>query len=293
MTNNKKYFFYHSQAGKSLFIHLRSLARTVKHSTMAVMMVVSLCFLVVSCSDDDDFSTSSSLSLTMGSDTISFDTTFSATPTPTKTFWVYNRSGKSLRLSNVRLERGNQTGYRVNVNGTFLGQNAGWQANDIEVRNKDSIRVFVELTSPLNGKTEPQLVQDNLLFTLESGVVQKVNLRAWSWDAVALRNLYVSEDSIIRPGKPYVVYGGITVDSTATLTIEAGTTLYFHADAGMKVYGRLLTKGTPDSPVILRGDRLDNMFDYLPYDRVSGQWQGLTFTSSSYDNILEFTEAIE
>ena len=126
------------------------------------MMVVSLCFLVVSCSDDDDFSTSSSLSLTMGSDTISFDTTFSATPTPTKTFWVYNRSGKSLRLSNVRLERGNQTGYRVNVNGTFLGQNAGWQANDIEVRNKDSIRVFVELTSPLNGKTEPQLVQDNL-----------------------------------------------------------------------------------------------------------------------------------
>ena len=290
MTNNKKYFFYHSQAGKSLFMHLRSLARTAKHSTMAVMMVVSLCFLVVSCSDDDDFSTSSSLSLTMGSDTISFDTTFSATPTPTKTFWVYNRSGKSLRLSNVRLERGNQTGYRVNVNGTFLGQNAGWQANDIEVRNKDSIRVFVELTSPLNGKTEPQLVQDNLLFTLESGVVQKVNLRAWSWDAVALRNLYVSEDSIIRPGKPYVVYGGITVDSTATLTIEAGTTLYFHADAGMKVYGRLLTKGTPDSPVILRGDRLDNMFDYLPYDRVSGQWQGLTFTSSSYDNILEFTD---
>ena len=277
MTNIQRYYSHQNQAGKRMFLYLRSACLTVFNPALAVMMVIGSCFLVSSCSDDDDFSTSSSLSLTMGSDTISFDTTFSATPTPTKTFWVYNRSGKSLRLSNVRLERGNQTGYRVNVNGTYLGQEAGWQANDIEVRNKDSIRVFVELTSPLNGKSDPQLVQDNLLFTLESGVVQKVHLRAWSWDAVAMRNLHIVGDSVIRPGKPYVVYGGITVDSTATLTIEAGTTLYFHADAGLNVYGKLLTKGTPDAPVILRGDRLDHMFDYLPYDRISAQWSGLTF----------------
>ena len=290
MTNIQRYYSHQNQAGKRMFLYLRSACLTVFNPALAVMMVIGSCFLVSSCSDDDDFSTSSSLSLTMGSDTISFDTTFSATPTPTKTFWIYNRSGKSLRLSNVRLERGNQTGYRVNVNGTYLGQEAGWQANDIEVRNKDSIRVFVELTSPLNGKSDPQLVQDNLLFTLESGVVQKVHLRAWSWDAVAMRNLHIVGDSVIRPGKPYVVYGGITVDSTATLTIEAGTTLYFHADAGLNVYGKLLTKGTPDAPVILRGDRLDHMFDYLPYDRVSGQWKGLTFASSSYGNVLEYTD---
>ena len=165
MTDSTQYnLLYQNQASFRLcMLHLRSVCQAVACQTLAVMTVLCLCLLAASCSDDDDFSTSSSLTLTMGSDTISFDTTFSATPTPTKTFWVYNRSGKNLRLSNVRLERGNQTGFRVNVDGTFLGQNAGWQANDIEIRNKDSIRVFVELTSPLNGKTDPQLVQDNLL----------------------------------------------------------------------------------------------------------------------------------
>ena len=32
------------------------------------------------------------------------------------------------------------------------------------------------------------------------------------------------------------------------------------------------------------------MFDYLPYDRVSGQWQGIHFNTSSYDNEIEFAD---
>ena len=58
-----------------------------------------------------------------------------------------------------------------------------YDLNGLEVRNKDSIRVFVELTTPINGNTDPTLVEDNLIFTLESGVRQKVNLNAYSWDA--------------------------------------------------------------------------------------------------------------
>ena len=45
-----------------------------------------------------------------------------------------------------------------------------------------------------------------------------------------------------------------------------------------------------DNKVVLRGDRTDWMFNYLPYDMVSGQWQGVKFHSSSYDNILTFTD---
>ena len=33
--------------------------------------------------------------------------------------------------------------------------------------------------------------------------------------------------------------------------------------------------------IVLRGDRLDNMFDYLPYDYVSGQWQGVRIQEGS------------
>lgn len=40
----------------------------------------------------------------------------------------------------------------------------------------------------------------------------------------------------------------------------------------------------------MRGDRLDHMFDYLPYDRVSGQWQGIVFEEPSVANVLTDTE---
>ena len=57
--------------------------------------------------------------------------------------------------TNVRLAQGNQTGFRVNVDGISLDASNGYQANNLEVRNKDSIRVFVEMTSPINSATTP------------------------------------------------------------------------------------------------------------------------------------------
>ena len=41
--------------------------------------------------------------------------------------------------------------------------------------------------------------------------------------------------------------------------------------------------------VVLRGDRLDKLFDNLPYDRVSGQWKGIKINSSSYGNVMNYT----
>src|SRR5574344_2775373 len=154
---------------------------------------------------------------------------------------------------------------------------SGSQAQDIEVRKGDSIRVFVELTSQINGSDVPQLIEDNLSFRLQSGVEQKVNLRAWSWDAVLYDSLRVSKNTTIASSKPVVVRGGIRVDSAATLSILSPTVLYFGSTAGIDVYGTLEISGQPGQDVVLRGDRLDNMFDYLPYDRVSGQWRGIHF----------------
>ena len=228
------------------------------------LLYISLLLLGVlswsSCEDDDSFSTSPNNLLTFSTDTVK----------------VYNRSGDGLRCTSVRLAKGNQTGFRVNVDGVYLGSSEGFQVSDIEIRKKDSIRVFVELTAPANQRTEPMAIDDDLVFTLESGVQQKVHLRSWSWDAEIWRSVTISEDTTIdSPTKPIVVYGGITVAEGATLTIAAGTKLYFHNDAGIDVYGRLVAQGTAEKNVVLRGDRIDHMFDYLPYDRVSGQWQGI------------------
>ena len=196
--------------------------------------------VLTACQDNESFTTSTTNLLTFSTDTVKLDTTFSTVPTATKTFWVYNRSGAGIRCRNVRLEQGNQTGYRVNVDGQYLGATEGFQTNDVELREGDSIRVFVELTSPVNSQDKPQLVSDNLIFTLESNVQQKVNLRAFSWDADLIDNMTVSSDYTIDSSRPIIVRGGITVEEGATLTINAGNTLYFHNDAGINVHGTLV-----------------------------------------------------
>lgn len=247
--------------------------------------------MAASCSDDDSFSDSPSRLLAFSTDTVKIDTVFSNVPSTTRSLWVFNRSGDGLRCRSVRLARGGESGFRVNVDGVYLGEKQNYETRDVEVRNKDSIRVFVELTSPATHRETPQLNEDDLIFTLESGAEQRVNLKAYAWDATLWKNVSIGRDAAIdSPDRPVVIYGGITVDSAATLTIAAGTTLYFHNDAGIDVYGRLKCNGTAGHNVVLRGDRIDRMFDYLPYDFVPGQWRGVRFHQSSKQNELEFTD---
>ena len=253
------------------------------------LLALLLC-VMTGCQDDDSFSTNVSNILSFSADTVKLDTVFSAVPTTTRTFWVHNESGDGIRCTNIRLERGNQSGFRVNVDGVYLGSESGYQASEVEIRKGDSIRVFVELTSPVNGRNKPWLVEDNLLFLLESGVTQKVNLNAYSWDAIKYRNLHITNDTTLTGDRPIIVYGKLTVEEHATLTLAAGTTLYFHDGGGIDVYGRLCLQGEAGKEVILRGDRLDWMFDYLPYDLMSGLWDGIHFYETSYDNVMEFTD---
>lgn len=245
---------------------------------------------VVACSDDDDFSAASGYVLTLPSDSLRMDTVFSNVPSSTYSFWVHNRGGKGIRISSVRLEHGNQTGFRVNVDGVYLDNANGSIAHDFEVRKGDSLRVLVEYTLRTTNKPEPQNISDNLCFTLESGVEQKINLSAWAWDADMVDSLIVNDDMAIASSKPYVVRRGIKVEEGRTLTIVGGTTMFFHADAGIDVYGRLVVDGKAGSEVVMRGDRLDHMFDYLPYDRVSGQWRGVRFFESSTGNIISYAD---
>jgi len=238
-----------------------------------LFLFLALTVLVLSaCTDNDSFSSNPSCRLTFSRDTVRMDTLFSGEPSSTYHFWVYNHSGDGLRISQVRQERGQQSGFRVNVDGTFLNP----AVSDLELRKGDSLRVFVEVTTPENLAATPQLVEDNLLFTLESGVVQQVNLRTHSWDAVKHTSWEVTTDMTINGGQPIVLFGdGLVVKKGATLTLQ-NTTLFFHAGAGLRIEGKLIADN-----VLFRGDRLDHMFDYLPYDRLSGQWRGITLPAKS------------
>lgn len=242
---------------------------------LAIVLVAIVFF--TSCMDDDSFTTSPSAVLTFETDTVRMDTTFSNVPTTTRSFWIYNNSNAGLRLASVRLENGISSGYRVNVNGSYMSASSNYRLYDIEIRKGDSIRVFVELTSATTGKEDPQLVEDNLIFTLESAKEHVVNLCGYSWDADLLDALHISQDTLISSTRPIVLKHDIQIDSMATLTLGAGTTVYFHQGAGISVDGALHVDGTAGHPVILRSDRLDNLFDYLPYDRTPGLWKGVIF----------------
>lgn len=270
--------------------HINKVSMQRMKSKILYILFLVMAATLTACQDNDSFTTSPNNLLTFSTEEVRMDTTFSTVPTATKTFWVYNRSGSGLTGINVRLKNGNQTGFRVNVDGIYLSKEQGFQVNDIEVRDKDSIRVFVELTPTMNGQDVPVKVEDEILFTLQSGVQQKMPLLGWSWDAELWRDVEINEDRTIASTKPIVIYGGMTVNEGATLTLGAGTTLYFHEDASLHVYGTLLSQGTAEKNVVLRGDRIDHMFDYLPYDLVPGQWMGVYFGEKSYHNELNYTD---
>ena len=240
--------------------------------------------LLVACTDDDNFSSAGGLRLTFSTDTVKMDTVFSKTPSATYTFWVHNDNEDGIRLESVRLAKKNQTGFRVNVDGSYLDNALGSQVSDLEVRRGDSILVFVEITSTEQAQPEPKLIEDDLVFRLESGVEQKVNLRAWSWDAQKIFDLVVEGEQTIESATPLVIYGGITVPEGRRLNLR-NSTLYFHDGAGIECYGDLIIENC-----VLRGDRLDRMFEYLPYDRVSGQWKGIHLYQSAMTARLSNTE---
>lgn len=245
-----------------------------------LFLLLTSVLLVVSCSEDADFSSSPDLRLEFSCDTLSFDTLFTTVGSPTGIMKVYNRNGSSLRIASVSLAGGGTSGFRINVD----GQHSDY-ISDLEIRKNDSIYVFVEATLPENHGETPLVVTDSLVFTLESGVQQHVTLLAYGRDVVFMRGVVVHSDSTVSRGH-YIVYDSLVVASDATLTIEAGTTLYFHSGVEMRVEGTLQAGDESGDMVVFRGDRTDNMFSYLPYDRIPGQWGGILFAASSTGNLL-------
>ena len=246
-----------------------------------LLCTIILSALLVSCSDNDKFSSDASSILSFSVDSLAMDTVFVSTSTRTYDFWVYNRGDAGLRIREVRLDHPSKAGFRVNVDGNYVDS----VAYDFEIRKGDSLRVFVELTAPDVQEDIPQRIEDHLIFALENGREQPMKLSAYSWKAIIYKDeLVVSEDMLIDEQRPLVFMKGIVVREGATLSISQAQ-LHFHDGAGVEVYGTLNADNC-----LFRGDRLDRMFSYLPYDHVSGQWEGIHFYSSSLHNELVATE---
>ena len=82
----------------------------------------------------------------------------------------------------------------------------------------------------------------------------------------------------------------LVVAADAELKIAAGSKLHFHKNAGLTVKGKITAIGNNDSIIEFRGGRTDNLFDDLPYDQISDQWQGIHLTTESFGNNFEFCD---
>ncbi|MBO4665317.1 MAG: hypothetical protein J5612_00410, partial [Paludibacteraceae bacterium] len=60
-----------------------------------------------------------------------------------------------------------------------------------------------------------------------------------------------------------------------TTTFKPGSRLYFHNDAVLLAYGSVDAQGSLDAPITLQGDRIDRLYDSVPYAYVSGMWGGV------------------
>ena len=249
------------------------------------MLIVLFAMSMVGCREEQGFSTDMSHRLAFSSDTVRFDTLFTSVSSSTYSFLIYNRNKADLRIASAHLSGGEHSPYRINLDGL-----SGVSFSDVAVRGGDSLYVFVEVTVDPRGQDAPFEVCDSLVFSLESGVIQQVQLRAYGQDATVLRGVCIDTDTHFTAQRPYLIYDSLRVEEGVVLYLDAGVRLYFRDKVELQAYGRIEAVGTADSMVVFRGARTDRMFSYLPYDRLSAQWGGITLHETSHDNLFVYCD---
>lgn len=259
-----------------------------------------------------DFSTERSQgNLTFSRDTVYLDTVFTNIGSSTYQLKVYNKENHAITIPSIRLGRGSNSGYRLNVDGK-----PGKSFENVDILAKDSIFIFIETTIDYNTISDP-IYEEVILF--DSGInEQKVNLVTLVQDAVflfpnktngvietlvldgestELQGRYLSDDELTFTNqKPYVIYGYMAVgdaqNNAKTLTIEAGTKVHFHANSGLivnpnsslHINGSLNMEDQPETEVIIQGDRLEPTFE-----NTAGQWGVIWLRQGSVDNQIQYT----
>lgn len=236
---------------------------------------------LMSC-DEENFSTNPKYKLTFSTDTLTFDTVFSTIGSATSKIMVYNRNNVALKINHINLAGGKNSAFLINVDGSKSTNN---QFNDIEIRAHDSLYIFVAV-NPMNSNAST-FIEDSLVFQT-NGINQSVKFQAFGQNIEVLRNKYIRNDTTLTAEKPYLVYGNLTIDTAKTLTLLPGCKIYFHNNANLKVYGNLKAEGTADNPIIMRGDRLDNIqfATPFPYNNVAGQWGGVYLLWNGGNHVL-------
>jgi len=253
-----------------------------------------------------DFSAElSSSELSFSKDTVYLDTVFTNIGSSTYNLKVYNKSNNAISIPTIKLGRGENSFYRLNVDGT-----PGKYFENIEILAKDSIYIFVETTINYNQVTNPiytdsivfdagEKLQDVKLVTLvkdahflypskdSNGFIETLTIGTdTEGNETKIQGFYLNDNTVFTNEKPYVIYGYCAIAEGKTLTIEAGAKLHFHSNSGLIATknASLIINGELNNEVIIEGDRLEPQFSDIP-----GQWGTLWLRAGSKNHNINYT----
>jgi len=244
----------------------------MKFSTFS-LITLSLILLISACDDKEEYNHDPNFLLNFSLDSLTFDTIFSGLPSTTKQIKVYNPSSKAIYLDEIDLEN-NDEAYRLNINGVV-----GNSAKQVYIPAKDSLYIFVELSVQDNNQDSPRLIEDYIQFQFNSKV-QRFRLKSWAQDVIRFENNEL-QSQVWTKNRPYFIDENLYLSQNQSLTIQAGTRVYFQKDAGLHIHGNLNINGSFEDIVFFGSHRREELYDNVP-----GQWEGLYFYPESKDNFI-------
>jgi len=223
--------------------------------------------------------------LNFSSDTLFFDSVFTTIGSKSLYLRVRNNNDDALLIKDIELEGGENSQYRINIDGVGVDLNGDplLAVHDVTVLPGDSLYIFVEVTVDPTSSTSSFIVEDKLRFST-NGSEQYVHLISYgrnanfhhqpgNWfDSNNPPEQILACNEVWSSDLPHVIYGPIRVEPGCMLTIEAGAEVYVHDGSGIWVQGGTINiEGTLNEKVVFQGDRLEEYYSNAP-----GQW-GLKF----------------
>lgn len=248
-----------------------------------IILLITITLYAASCRKDNKITTSPNATLLTSVDSLSFDTVFTTVGSITKPIKIINTNNQKLLLSQVRLLKGSGSSFRINVDGS-----TGPVVSNVELAANDSTYIFVNITVNPTAANLPFVITDSILIQY-NGNNTYIKLQAYGLNAVFLNNTTITANTTWNNAKPYVLLGGVRVDTTAILTITEGARIYAHAGATLIVDGTLITQGKrwDSTRITFTGDRLDE-----PYKNYPASWPGIWLRPSSKNNQIQYTNIL-
>ncbi len=225
----------------------------------ALIITASVVLFLSNCRKEN-FTTNPNDKLIFSIDTVHFDTVFTTIGSTTKHFKVKNpNKNQSIKIDRIFLAGGNSSNYRLNIDGSPTNS-----YSDYILAPGDSLFIFVEVT--IDPNRDKMIEHDSVVFRYNNNV-QDVHLVAFGQDVHLINGRIIQNDTLWTCDKPFLIYNSALVETDVTLTIEAGTKIYFHRGSSLFIQGTLKVNGEYGNPVLFTGDRLEEYYRDIP-----GQW---------------------